>query len=431
MTEFRNVAGEHFLNREIFSNRGKNLELSFSADCDKACYYCYLKQFGEKLYPREKQETILHNLELFLHHCCVNNYRFNQVDIFSGEFFNLPYWKEVLDIILSSNFKNYNSIMIPSNFSFVDKGFLDQVCAYKNKFDDRGKRFKLSCSIDGAEDGNTRPYKNKSITNIDNILNAVGILNAGMHPMISPEFLKNYKKNVDFWIDVAIRFNDMPMLLEVRNNFWDEKDIGRFVKFLEYLTEQMYNRLLNKDTEKLSKIFFGKDEEYKKYDCFLLSFPRQEARMSCSFHHTLFLRVSDLSLIPCHRLSYPQFVYGKFVEKDGKLQYTATNLDFHVLATTFNPNSSMPKCANCNIKSFCIKGCMGSQYETNNDPFIPIDSVCALEKAKYRTLHKIAKEYDLYGIYLSDPNISAYEEAWTRYVITLLDELEMEASING
>ena len=76
----------------------------------------------------------------------------------------------------------------------------------------------------------------------------------------------------------------------------------------------------------------------------------------------------------------------------------------------------------------CIRdrGCMGSQFENNEDPFIPLDNICQLEKIKYLTNHYIAKKYNFYELILSDPLLASNVEANIRYVISLLNELENE-----
>lgn len=424
MLEYRNKAANYLLENSIFNNKLKNLELSFSAECDKACYYCYIKDYGDKLFPPEKTSVILDNLSLLLDYCYNHDYKFDSIDIFSGEFFNLSYWQDVLDILLKSKFTNYNKICIPTNFSFVDKNLSDQIYEYKNRFENINKRFHLSCSIDGANDYETRPNITNQKNNIENILNNIDRFKAGMHPMVSPRFLDNYKENVDFWIDVTQRFNRSPMFLEVRNDFWDSDHIKLFSDFMFYLTEQFYEKIFNKNSEIFAKVFFRLDPDLEQYNCFLLDFPRQLQRISCSFQSTIFIRVSDLSLIPCHRLAYPKFIYGKFVKCNNDLKFESSNLDFHITATTFNPSSFLPKCSNCNIRMFCSKGCLGSQFEINNDPLIPIDSVCSLLKEKYLTLHKIAKKYNLYEICLNDPLLSPQVEASIRYIITVLNNME-------
>lgn len=424
MDDYRSKAGLKILEKEIFEFRKKDLELSFSSVCDKSCYYCYLKDYGEKLYPNVSKEQILKNLELLLDWLYLNDYSFNSLDIFSGEFFALSYWKDVFDILLNSKFKNYNGIMIPTNFSFVDKNLSDDIYDYKKKFEQQGLIFHLSCSIDGEDDYETRPCNNEKKVNVSKILEQVERFHAGLHPMVSPKFLKNYKKNADFWINTTLRFDDAPMLLEVRNNFWDKESLQNLVKFMYYFSDQLYKKVLGSNSLIFAKSFFLIDNEYKKYNCSLIEFPHILKRISCSFQSTVFVRVSDLTFIPCHRLGYPQFNYGHLSKTPDGLKYEEDNLDFHITATTYNPSSFLPKCSNCLIKSFCIKGCMGSQYENNKDPFIPIDCVCELEKIKYLTLHQIAKKYNLYEIILNDPLLSTYWEAQIRYVISILNELE-------
>ena len=426
MVDYKNKAAQYLLERTIFDKCNKQLELSFTAHCDKACYYCYLKQFGDQLYPNAKTETILENLKLILDYADKEKYKFSRLNLFTGEFFNLPYWREVFNIILQSDFDGYNEVTIPTNFSFVDKGLVEDVHDYKMKFQQKGKDLLLSCSIDGADDYETRPNKDGSHTNINNVLDAIEYLEAGMHPMISPEFVKNYKKNIDFWIDVACRFNRMPMFLEVRNEFWNYFALENLAQCMWYLAEQMYIKVLHKDNELFTRTMFALDNESRRYNCFLLRFPVQLQRMSCAFQSTVSIRVPDLMLIPCHRLSYEQFNYGQFVKDGDSLKLVSKNLDFHSSTVTFNPSSFLPKCANCDLRMFCIKGCLGAQFETNKDPFMPIDSVCALEKRKYLTIHKIAQKYGLYDIFFSDPTISPELETNVRYVISVLNKLEQE-----
>ena len=426
MIEYRNKAGQYLLDTAIFNGKNKDLELSFSAVCDKACYYCYLKDFGQYLYPACNKEQILNNLEKFLNYLYEKDYRFDCIDLFSGEFFALSYWSDVLDILLNAKFKNYNRIMIPTNFSFVERDILNDIIDYQRKFIGVGKKLSLSCSIDGENDYETRPYKVNSVFNISNIKDAAKLTCSGFHPMVSPKFLEDYKSNVDFWINTTLEFNDSPMLLEVRNDFWDDEALNNLSEFLYYLAEQFYTRVFNNDADIFAKVFFDTDKAYSKYSSFILTFPRILQRMSCSFQSTVFVRVSDLALIPCHRLSYPQFIYGQFVPDGNSLRFESKNLDFHITATTMNPSSFLPKCANCSIKAFCNKGCLGAQFEVNEDPFIPIESVCRLHKVKYVTLHRIAKKYGLYDIYFNDPLLSPEDEAATRYIVSALNKLEEE-----
>lgn len=426
MINYRNKAGLKLLEKTIFEYRTKDLELSFSASCDKSCYYCYLKDYGDKLYPPVPTNQILSNLEKLLNWLYENNYSFNSLDIFSGEFFALSYWEDVFRIILNSKFKNFNGIMIPTNFSFVEKGLSDKIFYYKELFEKQGFIFHLSCSIDGIDDYETRPYKGKEKISISNVLDQVERFKAGLHPMVSPTFLKNFKKNADFWISVTKRFDDTPMLLEVRNNFWDNESFKNLITFMLYFFKKLYTDVLDCDLDTFAKSYFCFDKSCRKYNCSLIEFPHILQRMSCSFQSTIFIRVSDLSFIPCHRLGYPQFIYGQLIENNGQLVYQEKNLDFHIAAMTHNPSSFIPKCANCSIKAFCIKGCMGSQFENNEDPFIPLDNICQLEKIKYLTNHYIAKKYNFYELILSDPLLASNVEANIRYVISLLNELENE-----
>ena len=78
-----------------------SLELIVSPVCYTKCTYCYYKNYMDCLYPRDirAEKTILDNCRKLLEWVHLNEYIPLDVDIFSGEFFNLPYYSEILDII--------------------------------------------------------------------------------------------------------------------------------------------------------------------------------------------------------------------------------------------------------------------------------------------------------------------------------------------
>ena len=64
------------------------------------------------------------------------------------------------------------------------------------------------------------------------------------------------------------------------------------------------------------------------------------------------------------------------------MKVNSQNVELAIKVYSMNPNYSMPGCDTCDYKYLCMKGCLGSQYETNTDMFMPCKSVCKMEKAK-------------------------------------------------
>ena len=56
----------------------------------------------------------------------------------------------------------------------------------------------------------------------------------------------------------------------------------------------------------------------------------------------------------------------------------------------------MPYCEKCAINRFCLKQCLGSQYETHRDMFESNVSVCNLYKTKVLTLYNLLKENKIF-----------------------------------
>jgi len=120
--------------------------------------------------------------------------------------------------------------------------------------------------------------------------------------------------------------------------------------------------------------------------------------MPCSIQGGAVFRVSDLAYVPCHRTMYPHFVYGHLIKEDGKIVgMEAHKPTLAIKIKNLNPNRSVLKCSSCPINFMCIKGCLGSQFEHTNDLFCAEDTVCDLLYTKYKTIHEIALEYDLYN----------------------------------
>ena len=57
--------------------------------------------------------------------------------------------------------------------------------------------------------------------------------------------------------------------------------------------------------------------------------PSHKGKISCNLVHHLTVRLGDLAIIPCHRLSYDKLIYGKYKVSDNKIVgIEALNINF-------------------------------------------------------------------------------------------------------
>ena len=104
--------------------------------------------------------------------------------------------------------------------------------------------------------------------------------------------------------------------------------------------------------------------------------------LGCSMQSTVQIRLGDLTTSVCHRAAYKQHNLWKFkTENDQISGIEAINYNLAIAAASYDYRNS-PYCNYCTIREFCPGQCLGSMYETNRDPFMPIPTVCALEHAK-------------------------------------------------
>ncbi|GAI89817.1 unnamed protein product, partial [marine sediment metagenome] len=169
-----------------------------------------------------------------------------------------------------------------------------------------------------------------------------------------------------------IPFNSI-YLLEIRNAEWTAPQVRTFAEFIRWLVNWTKDLLGERTIEFLFRRGFN-----------ILSNPLSTVGrgLGCSVQSTLFIRLGDLSLMPCHRTSYPQFIYGN-LETDGE-KVTGLNIRNPELMMGIYSlvGDNLPFCENCLIKPLCQKGCLGAQYETTGDLFTPIPTVCMLEHGK-------------------------------------------------
>lgn len=439
-----------------YSKKLKSIEFIISSACDQKCEYCYLYKHGEEMnYSQANNyKDILHNLPIILDYLEENNFEYENYDIFSGEFFNLSYWEDILEIFYQHHkkLKKLRYMTIPTNYSFIDnKEKTKKIEEWLDKLKEINLMLHLSCSIDGPEeiDNLTRPnikiHKNENF--YEDIFAFMAKHYYACHPMITKYFLENYEKNYDFLIDNTIKYNVLymndediavynpPMMLEVRDNIeWDEESLKNYKDFLNYVADMDLKKLFNNDKKLYAyKIFDDFTDEFKELtgynhrtQPYILAYPTiQGNTMSCSIQHNFVIRVGDLKLAPCHRTYYSQFEYGNFVLDENKEKIIGVHGINPTLAfkiETFNPIRSNLKCGGCKYSNFCLQGCLGSQFENTGEIFGCEDNVCKMFETKYCTIHEIVERLELYPIILNDPLVPAHRKEYIKYARSILSK---------
>lgn len=407
----------------------EGIQFIIRPECNQSCEYCYIYQHGKDLYPIEERidnKQILKNLDASL------DFIYNQKDLMVKEieFFagDLLYDKLICDILdllykyLKASFLRWphyyyhkeNVIIIPTNFH----GIVQNDELYKElqdwvvKFNEIHMPLCFSCSTDGKYAVSAREKQEFSDEYWDEYFERAFQLNAGYHPMISAETIENASKNYDWWAEklnyvyyIKHKYEKpfykprIPFMLEVRNDNWTEEKIDCYIQFLDHIIQHRL-AFFNNDIEAFTKHLYCRksldDREFPDYDLIkikLLDGFNGES-MGCGEQRQISINIQNMTLIPCHRLSYKQFIGGKFLVNDNNKIYDVEPYNVsQYLNMKYFKIQTLPKCNCCDIKHFCMRGCLGSQYEYVGEPFYPIPCVCELFKRKTEFL--IKTYYDL------------------------------------
>ena len=413
--EQQNLLLKTVLNNRFFSNCEKHeqestslgqdssLELFLTNICNQNCEYCYLKKFPS-LYPAEinNKTLVLKNLEKIYKYILKNNLNIPKGDLFSGEIWHTDFGLQVLELTLKylQQGMKVGWWMIASNCSFImDSIQTQKIQYYINEFNKLGAPLVFSISIEGG----ILESESRALTNglkkgnyyWDNLFSFAKYNNFFFHPMVSSSNVHKWIENHK-WFEEKFAQYDMDinslMMLEVRNADWNEKSIKDYNNFMKYLIDRLLEKECNNNVKTLAKkIFcFRLRKEEKGLDGYIpFCFPKADDFIGCTCANSLSIRVGDLSIIPCHRLAYNKYLYGRFIlENEEIIGIEANNpqMAIKILMTNFNEGSL--KCDTCLFKNYCLKGCLGSQYETMGDPFIPNENICNFFKEKYSFLLK-------------------------------------------
>lgn len=365
----------------------KTLELVINGKCDLACRYCYITRFGDKLYPKEihQDDVVRKNTKMLLSYLSENGYK-PRVEIFSGETLMQNIGYDVLDMAVDFCSSYKGEIVIPTNMNFV---MHDQLFQRYQKIYERAKsldvKIHLSASVDGLYCDVNRPFRNNSLKrDYDKIFDFASHNSIAFHPMIYCEEIEHWKDNF-LWFQSMFKKYKIPWnalyLLEVRNSEWTVEQIREFGKFLKFLV--IYIRDKFKDLP--NKKFFRTVLQDKLFNLFGLFFTIGRGT-GCSIQSTMQVRLADLSVFPCHRLTYEYFKMYRFLTDDEKvIGIEGINPELAVAHQSMD-HSTFPYCQECLLKTLCNGQCLGSMYENSGDLFTPVPNVCLLEHEKVSSI---------------------------------------------
>lgn len=416
---------DNFIKNDPTEYKIRELQLNITYLCPQNCEYCYLKKFGDELYPKDIQDhdLILKNLKIFLNWLLPKAPYLTKIELFSGEIwhtqFGLDFLENLLFLIKDSK---VDFIVVPSNMMFIlsdmqTKKIQDMI----NKYEMNGIRLCFSASVDGfVIEDETRPIikAKEGIRDekfYDNLFTFCKKNNFGFHPMLASFKIEKWKENLTWWYNQCKKFNisflSEIMLLEVRDNDWTKEKIESYKDFLKFNYNFVKNKIFNGDKHLMARYITGTFYEGEcGYNQLLTTYNDDE--MGCSICYTMTIRLGDLAWVPCHRTSYSDFIYGYFKinEKEEITGLEAKNpeLACHILCA--NKRVSCPRCDSCELNKICLRQCYGNNFENGNDILFPIESVCNFFFNKYLTIREFIIEDGLVEEIKKDPSLSYFEK---------------------
>lgn len=388
------------------------LELIISPECNQNCKYCYIAKFGKDLYPLEErvnQTDTINNLKVLLSFLEDNKILVPGMHLFAGDLFYNNIFFDIIKEIYQYYYNIYQyekdfflkvnepfHIIIPTNFSFIEnKNILPKLLKWQKTFSEINIVLQFSASIDGKFLTENREKKDpeKIDEYYKKIFTAIKKLQAGIHPMVSPYGIEEWIKNYLWFYKQLDKYQlyPFPMLLETRDDNWDQDAINHYLNFLDFLIQDRLKHCHNSIQELTYHLFCG-DGKYHTlpslphYDIIKLHYKkRQDDETGCDLSQVFCVTLNNLKFIPCHRLAYPYFAGGQFIITDNKITKIKAINPSGFIGLHLNSPQIHTKCLECPIYHFCMKGCYGAQYETHGEPLMPNQSVCVLlqEKTKF------------------------------------------------
>lgn len=430
---------------------GLGIEIIVRPECNQKCEYCYIAQHGEELYPtaeRATNEQLLKNLDSLLDYIYnTQKVYINRWEFFAGDLFYDDLFFDMCEVL----YKHWSSInqmykvmmketpifaLMPCNFSFVKRPEqVQKVKDWVKKFEEINVIFVFSCSTDGKYVTDTREGVELDDTYWDNLFSFLQEMDWCCHPMVSAGNIEHWIENYDWWVEqyekYHLGFADVqPMMLEVRNDDWTPEKIDAYIDLLDHMLKRRL-KMCNDDVDALAYHIFKGDGQFntlpkmEQYDPIKLPafFDRTQAqRISCSIQGLLHISLNNLAVVPCHRLTYRQFIGFKFLQDENGKIYDFEGHNMNTLLSILFVNAMhQPGCNECEYSRLCLKGCLGAQYETNGDLFQPAITACNLEKAKAHFL--ISKYYEM-GIIQSAMSQNLIDEDMVQFYTEFMRQRE-------
>ena len=399
------------------------IELIVRSQCNQKCEYCYIARYGKELYPIEERlsnEQIVKQIDSMLTYVFETKDCYeNHWELFAGDLFydNLAF--DVLDVFYNHIVKLYQIhrrimslpeneglILIPTNFSFIeDDEKTARVEEYIQKFREVNWELGFSISTDGPSCVDAREQRELSADHFDKLFKwTLKYPRNGFHSIVSASNVKNSIESYQWWREQFEKYYSdcetydygvLPYWLEARNDEWTPEAISEYLKLLDYMWEDRL-AMCDNDIDKLAYHLFigdganGTLSQVTNNDLINLKAEldiNTRQITQCSIMHLFCINVNTLEFIPCHRLSYKQFVGGVFTkdEQERIIDFEPKNVSGY-LTTVLHSASARPKCASCIYNLLCHKGCLGAQYEASGELFQPAISVCELSSAYIKHL---------------------------------------------
>lgn len=384
-----------FLERYFFddfrsSQHTKNIEIFLKGSCPSKCSYCYLQNNLSKLYPLDKEDddNIISNLKILLKFYIENRFRAS-LEIFSGRIMDTPFGLRVLQTIYDAfkdqHFIKPSEIIVPDDMQFLlDDDQTAKVEEFIEKFSRINILLVFSCSVDGKPLDHLR-FGSRADEFYTKLRDFANKHNFFFHPMVSAMGIGEWRKNYKWWTEWDPSIILRTMFLEVRNDDWSDERIRELLLVMDDMVEWNYKKLGRKG-------FYEKFIQMKRLNNrSLIEFisplsGNTRTNLSCNIQKCLHIRVPDLAIIPCHRTCYEHYVTGKFLVEDNEITgLEVENVPCYLAIHSAQPHN-LPLCSECWNRDFCLGPCLGANYESMGDMFMPPPSVCNMEKASHMFL---------------------------------------------
>lgn len=437
-----NVLIEHIINSTLTKNKDISIELVVRPECNQKCEYCYLHQHGKELYPnRASKSQIINNTNLLINYFIKQDYLIKRIDLFAGDMFYDDLFFDIIDIVYKyykwvydihpefiqwHNAKTENkhnpAIVVPCNMSFCkDDNKIEKVKYYYNLLKEIGVTLYFSYSTDGKYATDIREHEEVPDEFFHKVFKFCEEMDWGVHPMVSYESIDNIIDNYEWFKAVfrQYRLNNgsgLPYFLEVRNDGWNEESLKKYQNFLQHHINDIFHFDCKSDIKAFFnnhlRIFDKTDEnggyKFNADENRLYNFVITTANfIPCALGLlNLCVNIGDLSIIPCHRTAYPELRGGTFkIFNNEIIGIEASEFYNAYLNLIYYNNNFRPGCTSCDYRTFCLKGCLGAQYEKFGDPNIPVPSVCSLFKTKLNTLFEYYHSIGLFHwLFTTEPN---------------------------